>query len=526
MAGGKLSPRQKMINMMYLVLTALLAMNVSSEILNAFKTVNNSIITSNKQITDQNNTVYKTLDEAKQDPQTAAKAAVWEPRAKDIKAKSAAIYDEIEALKKEIKTASGLEMVDGEEKFKEDDLDAATRILIEQKKGDALYNKITKFKTELLGVIKPSEVSDNPVVQKQIAGDMENFAKTLPVKMDIPKSKTGTKYTQDGKGWSEANFHMTPTIAAVTILSKLQNDVKNSEAKLSDYCLQQLGKVKVIYDEFAAIASASTNYCMPGEPIEVYAGVGAFSDAAKPSVVIGGAAQQLVDGMATYKTTAKGAGNNVIPVKISFTKPDGTIATVNKDIKYTVGIPSGAAVALDKMNVFYIGVPNPVTVSSGVGDEKTSITLSQGSASKKGPGKYDITVPGPPGEIKLTVNADKVTNPFTFRVKRIPNPVATLGATLEGGKVNKGTLIAQSGLVALLKDFDFDARFTVESFDLVYISKGEIFPKSGVGPLLTPEMKGYILRAAPRDVYTFENIKVKGPDGQSRKIPGITFLII
>jgi gliding motility-associated protein GldM len=526
MAGGKLSPRQKMINMMYLVLTALLAMNVSSEILNAFKTVNNSIITSNKQITDQNNTVYKTLDEAKQDPQTAAKAAIWEPKAKIIKQKSSEVYDVLEAMKQELKKASGLEIVEGQEKFKEDDLDAATRILIEQKKGTEIYNKIQKYKTELLSIIDPKDFADNPTLQAQIKADMANFEKTIPIKMEVPKGKDGTKYSQDGKGWSEGNFHMTPTIAAVTILSKLQNDVKNSEAKLSDYCLQQLGKVKVVYDEFAAIASASTNYCMPNEPIEVYAGVGAFSDAAKPSVVINGSPQTLVDGMATYKTTASGTGARTIPVKISFTKPDGTIATVNKDIKYTVGVPSGAAVALDKMNVFYIGVPNPITVSSGVGDEKTSLSLSAGTASKKGPGQYEVIVPGPPGEMTLTVNADKTAKPFKFRIKRIPNPVATLGGTLEGGRVQKGTLVAQRGLVALLRDFDFDARFTVESFDLVYISKGEIFPKSAVGPTLTPEMIQYVGRGMPRDVYTFENIKVKGPDGQVRKIPGISFTII
>jgi gliding motility-associated protein GldM len=516
-----------MINMMYLVLTALLAMNVSSEILNAFKTVNNSIMTSNKQITDQNNNVYDALNSAKEDPQTKAKADIWEPRATAIQSKSKAIFDEIENMKIELKKQSGLEMVEGEEKFKEDDLDAATRILIEQKKGEVLYNKIMAFKKDLLGVIKPTEVSDNPLTQKQIEGELKTFEKNLPIKMDIPKSKTGNHYEQNGMGWSEANFHMTPTIAAVTILTKLQNDVKNSEAKMSDFCLSQIGKVKLIYDKFVPLANANTTYAMPGDPIIIEAGVGAFSDAAVPQISIGGQGMKVENGMAKWEKAADASpGEKSVPVKITFTKPDGTQETISKDIKYTVGMPSGAAVALDKMNVFYIGVPNPITVSSGVGEEKTSISLSAGTANKKGTGKYEVTVPGPPGEMTLTVKADKASTPFKYRIKRIPNPIATLGGSLEGGKVQKGTLAAQRGLVALLKDFDFDARFNVESFELVYVSKGEIFPKSGVGPAFTTDMMQYINRAMPRDIYTFENIKVKGPDGQSRKIPGISFQVL
>ena len=530
MAGGKLTPRQKMINMMYLVLTALLALNVSKEILNAFKTVNNSIMKSNSVVGDKNNATYTMFDEAVKDDQTAKKAAIWKPKADKVKTLSAELYNYLEATKLELKKRSDYKVENGVEEFKEDDIDAPTYMMIEQKKGTEVYDKMLKFKKDLMACVDLNELKGQDGVNiEALKQQLDALEKVLPISMDIPASHTGTQYSKDGKGWSESNFHMTPTIAALTILSKLQSDVKSSEAQMVDLLYGQIGKVKVVYNAFEAIVSANTNYCMPGDPVEVYAGVGAFSDAAKPIITINGAQQTLENGKATYKTQAAGAGEHVVPVRISFTKPDGTQEVKDANIKYTVGTPTGAAVMMDKMNVIYIGVDNPLTVSSGAGAEKTSVSGTGGGLSvAKGaaPGKY-VARATTVGQATINVNVTGGKGfQFPVRVKRIPDPVPTLGGKLRGGNAQVGTIKAQSGVVAILENFDFEARFNVQSYSMIYSSKGDVYRSETTGPLFNAQMQGFMGRAKPKDIIFLDDIKVVGPDGQSRKLGQIAFQII
>lgn len=533
MASGKISPRQKMINMMYLVLTALLAMNVSSEILNAFKTVNRSIDKTNQVLSDKNKETYSAFEDAIKDPQTKEKATLWKPKADEIGRLSNDMFSFIEKYKQDIKKGAGLKTVkvDGVdvEQFKEDDLDVSTRIMIEQKKGKELFDRVKKYKEDVLNVIKNSNDLD-PKMKEMVMKDMVAFEKSLPINLETPaKDKYGKPYAKDWSGWASSNFYMTPAIASMTILTKLQNDVKNSEAQLSDYCIAQLGKVKVVYDKFAAVAAANTTYCMPGEPIEVSAGVGAFNDQAKPVISIKGSTVPLTDGMAVYKFNAGGPGTYEIPVSIRFTTPSGEVKTENRSIKYTVGQPSGAALMLDKMNVFYIGLENPITVSSGTGDEKTNLIPSGAglTLSKVGPGKY-IAKATTVGEATITINSDGKQTPFKFRVKRVPDPVATIGGTMTNGKYPKGSFVVQQGMIAKLDNFDFQAKFDVISYEWTYMPKGagDLQSATNNGPAFSPQLQGLIKGSKPKDAFSFENVKVKGPDGSVRKIGGLTITLM
>jgi gliding motility-associated protein GldM len=526
MASGKISPRQKMINMMYLVLTAMLAMNVSAEILNAFRTVNESITTTNNVLSSKNNETYTSLKTALEDPQQKVKAAIWNPVALDVKSKSTEMMDFLEKAKQEIITNSDRKKENGVEVYKEDDLDAASRLMIEEKKGEKLYNKILQYKKDVLGSFKNVQ-GLSPRELEALNQNLKSFESSLPIDMKVPNSREGQKQEQNGKTWANNSFHMTPSIAAVTIISKLQNDVKNTEATLADYCLQQIGRVPVVYDKFAAIAFANTTYCMPGEEIEVKAGVGAFNEAAKPQISIGGASVSLTDGVAIQKKTAGSPGEYSIPVTIRFTAPSGEVLTKQETIKYTVGQPSGSALMLDKMNVVYIGLENPITVSSGTGDDRTSVTASGGgiTLTKKGPGKY-IVKATTVGQGTINITSGKQNTPFTLRVKRVPDPLASIGGTIFTQKVSKGTLSAQVGLVAKKpNDFEFDVNFEVVGFDYVYTSKGEAFPGIASGPVFPEALKNYIKGAKSKDVFTFENVKVKGPDGQVRKVNGLAVTI-
>jgi gliding motility-associated protein GldM len=493
-------PRQKMINLMYLVLTALLALNVSSEILNSFKVVDKSLMTSNDNLKNANNTLYASLESKLKDPMTAEKAKPWNEKALQAQKLASDLNNYIEQLKVDLKKEAGEHEVevDGKKEmhFKEDDLEAATRLFGNEEggknKGPEFEAKLKKFRNDMLAI--------DPEIKKE-------FDKTFPV--DAEYKTIG----QDGKekDFTFAYFHMTPTVAALTLLSKFQNNVKNGENQIVTYCHNQVGAVKVVYDQFAALVGQSSNYLMPGEEMEINAGVGAYSKAAQPKISIGGASMPLAeDGRATSKIKVSGSGSKSVPVVVTYTKPDGTSETKTFDVKYTVGTPGGAAVMPDKMNVFYIGVDNPVTIGSPTGWDKTTVSMTNGTIT--GNGSVRTVRVTAIGKASITVNADKKPTTFEFRVKRIPDPIFKVGS----GKVRMPSVEfkSQQFCRAELENFDFDLRFNVVSAT-VYFS-GANFPNVATASIqgnnLAP-LSSFISRCGPGSVVTFDNVKVQGPDG-------------
>jgi len=492
-------PRQKMINIMYLVLTALLALNVSSEILHAFIVVDKSLMTSNTNISTANGTLYKSLEAKLNDAQTAERAKPWYEKAQLAKKLSDDMDNYINQLKTDLKKEAGSKMVekDGKqvEQFKEDDLEAATRLFGNgeggKKQGPVLEEKLKAYREAMLNI--------DPEIRKQ-------FEANFPVDMS-------PQIGQDGKvkEFTEAFFHMTPTVAGLTLLSKFQNNVKNGENLVVTYCHNQVGAVKVVYDQFAALVGQSSNYVMPGEEIEITAGVGAYSKAAQPQITINGSGASLdADGRATYKFNASGGGAHSVPVNVTYTKPDGTKESKSFDVKYTVGTPGGAAVMLDKMNVFYIGVDNPVTIGSPTGWDKTTVSMAGGSISGTGSKRMvRVTAIGP---ASITVVADKASSKFEFRVKKIPDPIFKVG----DGKVRMPavTFKSQQFCRAELENFDFDLRFSIVSAT-VYFS-GANFPNVATASITgnsIASLSSFISRCGPGSVVTFDNVKVQGPDG-------------
>jgi gliding motility-associated protein GldM len=515
-------PRQKMINMMYLVLTALLALNVSNEVLEAFKTVDKSIRTSNTSLDTKNKVIYSAFDEELKNDQTKAKAAIWAPKAEQVKKLSADMDSYLASMKLQLKQESGLRKDDkGEEEFKEDDLDAATRLFTEKGEGKNMYEKLAAYKKNVLAVLNPDDFKDNVVLQKDIIAKRAEFEKTLPLDLTVPEKANATKSGDNATDWTFSYFHMTPTIASLTILSKFQNDVKNSESQLVDYIHSQVGKVKLVFDQFQAIAQANRTYAMPGDEIEITAGVGAFSAAAKPKIYIAGQLQNLTtDGTALFKTTASGAGEHKIDVKIDFIKPDGTPASIPKTITYTVGTPSGASVFLEKMNVLYIGVDNPMSISAGsTGREHMTVGITSGSITSAGGDRY-IAKPTAPGTAKINVTVNGKTTPFEMRVKRLPDPNAFVGQS-KGGSVQSATFKAQGGLRAQLES-DFDAPFQVIGYT-VAANTGIYREVPNEGARWSEAANALIKQTGPGNQVFFDKIRVKGPDGTVRELPGIFF---
>lgn len=495
-------PRQKMINLMYLVLTALLAMNVSSEILNAFKVVDISLQNSSANLTAANETMYKSLAENLADPKTAEKAKVWEPKAAQAKKLSDEMNSYIDGLKKALKQASGLEIRDGKETFKEDNLDATSRLFDTEGKGKELEAKLKAYKAAILEI-------DSSIHDK--------FEKTLPVDVDPPIGQDGEK-----KEFTQAYFHMTPTVAGLTLLSKFQNNIKNAENQVVTFCHEQIGAVKVRFDKTGVLVGQSSNYVMPGQEVEITAGVAAYSSEAAPQITIGGSSVAAVEGKGSYKLTASGAGVKKVPVVVNYLDQDGNKQTKTIDVEYTVGTPGGAAVMLDKMNVFYIGVDNPITISSGSGWDRTTVSMTGGTLS--GSNGNRIARVTAIGKANITVVADGKTTPFEFRVKEIPSPIFKVGPG--GTRMTSGAFKAQQYCRAELENFDFAANFSVVSAT-VYFS-GANFSNVQIAELkgnsLAP-ISSLMQRAVPGTSVTFDNVKVQGPDGRQRDIQGVGIVL-
>jgi len=524
-------PRQKMINMMYLVLTALLALNVSAEILNAFKTVNNSITTSNGVVTEKNNLTYSAFEKALNDQQTKDNAAIWAPKAKQIQGISLAMFNTIDGMKHLLKLESQYEIdKDGKEKFNDANLDAATRVFDKDGKGKILYDSLTEYKKLMIAVLDPNapDIAKNPILQKEVAKAQAEFEKQLPLDLSVPLSQTGAaKSGDDVKDWVTNYFHMTPTIAAITILSKFQNDVKNSESQMVDYCYKQIGSVKVVYNQFEAFAGTNATYLMPGDELEIQAGIGAFSAAAKPDITINGARQTLnADGVADYKTKVEGAGAHEVTVNISYTKPDGTTAVIPKTIKYTVGLPSGASIFLEKMNVVYIGVANPMTISGGsVGREKVHVSFeSPGATITNTGGDHYEARATTPGISKIIVTANGRPFPFEIRVKNLPLPAGFIGSH-KSGAISSAEFKAIGGLIARLEDSDFEAPFKVVSYKIGAEGGGisGYTEATNNGNRWSGNAAGIVSRCTPGTHIFFDEIRVVGPDGKERQINPMVF---
>ncbi|MES2882978.1 MAG: gliding motility protein GldM [Bacteroidota bacterium] len=503
-------PRQKMINLMYLVLTALLALNVSAEILNAFKTVERSLTSTNNTINSSTNTLIASFKDKLIEPETAEKAKIWYPKAERAVALTKEMNTYIDSLKAQIMRAADFDPArKGDSTFKEENQDIATRLMIEEKRGTELRAKLDKYKKDMIA-LDPSLGKEIEIYLKQI-------------NLEVPATKSNVK------SWENAYFYMVPTVAATTILTKFQNDVKTSENRTVALFHEQVGKVIVRYDAFAAIVGQSSNYIMPGQDIEITAGVGAFSKAAQPQITINGQSAPLgAEGQAAMKVSGGGLGKHSVPIVIRFMDQDGKLQTVNKAIEYTVG-QANASIALDKMNVLYVGIANPITVAaSGGGDDKVGVSISGGRLQKTAPGKYNAFVDGG-DKVTVTVSVDgKVAGASEFRVRRIPTPTGTVGGYASGDNVNAGAFKSQAGVGAYIKDFPFDLKYTTTGFTISTDSDdGDIVEANVTGNAWGGNAAAQnVLRQvrAGKTVY-IDGLRALGEDGRNYKLPSLVYYI-
>lgn len=499
MAGGKETPRQRMIGILYLVLLGLIALNVPENLLDAFKNIARSLDASTKNVNTSLQNTYSSFEEK-------VKAQPDKKKYYDAAKQATAMTDDlskyIDDLKAELKEKGGGINPEIDDINARDNLDISSEVMINGKKADVLKEKIEATRAKLLQLLG-----------KDAEG--VNFS----LNADAPKANAGMQQ----KSWQQAYFgEGVPLGATITTLAKIQADTKNAENEVVKKLYSNVDKAEVTLNAFRAVAVAPSSYVLAGQQFKADIYLTAYDSHTNPTITVGGSAVPTKDGIGTYTTTASGEGKHtmsgVLVVKAVDGGPDKRY-TFSQD--YMVARPS-AVVSPDKMNVLYIGVPNPVSVSApGVPTSSLNVSMNGGSISGSA-GHYTVKVSNL-GAAKITVSGEKgmVLGTSEFRVKRIPDPKAQF-AGKTGGVTSAANIRAQNRLFARLENFDFDAKFNVTHFTILIIRpRLDAVIYSANSGEFTAAMSTAINTVTPGSTVVFRDIVAVGPDGLSRPIDPI-----
>jgi gliding motility-associated protein GldM len=495
-----------MINLMYLVLTALLALNVSAEVMNAFFSLDKGMKDSGVIIDRSNDAVMSSIDK-QADAYKSEENEKYRQNAKKAKEVADGFIAYIEGIRTDLYQKAGGDnpKVPGQPKdIRNKDL--TTKMFINDGLGNQIQKKVDETRLALLALAEND---------KEVEGSLPLKVEELP-----PNAKT--------KDWSEFKFKQMPVAAVFPILGKMQSDAKNAYSAVLNYTAKKVGGEDVKFDQFTPAVSAEKSYVIQGEKYVADVFLSAYSSKADNiSISVNGSPISMKEGLAHYETTTSGLGERSYKVSINVKNPlTGEVKNYAKEFKYEVGQRS-VAVSLDKMNVFYIGVDNPISVSAaGVNSNDVKLAASGVTANPQGGGKYIVRATTP-GEASLTVSAPGVSQRFNYRVKRIPDPTPLLGAKHKGGAMANGEFRAQGGIAAVLENFDFDAKCDIVGFEITYLPKRQDpISKQNSGARWGGDAQDMIQKAKPGDAYFFDDIKCKCPgDVAARNLGGLAYKI-
>lgn len=536
-----------MIGMMYLVLTALLAMNVSKDVLNAFVIVNGALERTNENFGKKNDKTYTDFNAALAKDQK--KTQPYYDRAMQAKKISDELVKYIDQMKKKLiaetdkkeqAVADTTKLANVESK---DNYDIPTEKLIGPEASSPITGPYTA--TELKQKINKARQDFIKLFEDPnlfLPGDKKEIEAKIGLETPDFGMMNGVNET-----WETGNFYHLPLAAVITNLSKMQADVKNAEADVINKLLSAVKGKDFTFDKLVAKVIAPSSYIMQGEEYKADVLLVAFNSTTAPKIILGEVDTTIKDetknpvkgpidsvsvkpagGMGHYAVQATGEGLQKWGGAIRVEKPGGGYNYYPFQAEYMVARPA-AAVFLEKMNVFYIGVDNPVTITAaGVAPENLSISMSGGTFSgSKGKGVVRVS-----GGTEATINVgakfgntSKQMGTFKFRVKRVPDPVAYVAGKKGDDIITKGQLQGIQGVLAKLENFDFDLTFTVISFDMSMNLKGSFVTESSQSNRLTPNMASLLKNAGTGTKVYFENIRAKGPDGTVRKIPGVNLKV-
>ncbi|WP_396194737.1 gliding motility protein GldM [Flavobacterium sp.] len=496
MAGGKLTPRQKMINLMYLVFIAMLALNMSKEVLSAFGILNNKIIESNSIADVRNDSSFQQLAQKAEDQplQFGAK----KEKVQKIRALSKEYTTYIENIKTEF--------------TKEYERDADGNLPFEaMDKGDAVDekwfegDKPSKSGQEFLDKMK------NFVVQlKQIGGSAIADSEMKKIEKRFATEPVKSKNAGATLGWLDYNFKGFPLIATVTKLSQLQADVKTTESDIIAGMFQSDLVAAASLTAYQPIVVPDKTAFFQGEAVTGKIILGKFDpNLVAKSVVVNGNSVKAEAGQAKFSFGAGNVGEHEINGSFNFDENGKVVSLPIKGNYVVVPKPKSANISADKMNVVYRGLPNPMTISfAGISDDKVKAS-APGLAPAGGPGKYNLN-PGSGTEVTVNVSAqlpDKtsVSDKKTFRIKNIPAPAGAIGKQVGVIKGAKSRLEV-SQVTAELQDFLYDLNFQVTRFTFKVPGQPAIIV---TGDRVNAQCKAALARATRGDQIIISEIKTK-----------------
>lgn len=510
-----LSPRQKMINLMYVVLMAMLALNISTEVLNGFSIVEESLKRTTDNSIKENRAVYGSLaEQMKNNPE---KVRAWFEKATSVKDMSDSLYNFIQDLKVAIvKEADGAEGNINNVKAI-DDLESAGLVMLAPGtgKGKALFDAVNSYRERILKLV--TDERQKAIIASNLSTKLPKNAKTM------------------GKNWQEYHFESMPVAAALTLLSKLQSDIRYAEGEVLHTLVSNVDVKDIRVNKVDAFVIPNKTTLYPGEQFTASIVMAAVDTTRHPEIYINGAKINSATGQYSFRAGA--VGQHSFGGYILMRNGSGDILRRDFIQKYeVVPAPMGAAVAADLMNVLYAGYQNAVTVSaSGVPQNAVSLSMSGGTLTAKGNGKY-VAVPSAVGkDVIFTVTANdkgQVRNmgTFVFRVRKLPDPtpyIAIGNDRFKGGGIAKGSLMSVTTLSAAIDDGLLDIPFRVTGFHTIfYDNMGNAVPMASAGASFSQQQKDAYRQLSRNKRFYLTNITAIGPDGITRKLPGAMEIIV
>ena len=514
----KLSPRQKMINLMYVVLMAMLALNVSSDVLEGFSLVDEGLNRTKVNSTTQNEAIYKEMEAAmKQNPE---KTRQWYEKAQKVRKMSDSLYTLAENLKWEIvREADGndadLNNIEGR-----DNLEAATHVMLAPGvgKGRRLKEAIEAYREGITAMI-------NDEKQKSII--RSNLTTDVPQKAKL-----------QGKNWQEYMFENTPVAAAVTLLTKLQTDVRHAEGEMLHQLVANIDVKDVRVNQINAYVIPNAQTVVRGGKFSAQIIMAAVDSTQRPEIYVGNTLLKSENGR--YETICNSTGD--FTLKGYLVMKNGNGETIRRDFAqpYTVVEPS-ATVSATMMNVLYAGYQNPISVSvPGVPVNKINLTMTNGSLTKKDGGNY-VAVPSKVGEdVTFTVTAEnegrqQEMGKFSFHVRKLPDPTGYLEYTdskgnatrFKGGRISKQAIVAAGGIGAAIDDGLLDISFRVLGFETLFVDNmGNVVPEVSNSASFTANQLNRIRSLTRGKLFNISRIRVVGPDGIERTLTSPVEVII
>ncbi len=514
----RLSPRQKMINLMYIVLTAMLALNVSSDVLDGFTQVHQGLNRTNDNYDQRNNAVYTQLELlASENPD---KANLWFGKATDVRDNTTAIYEYIDSLKHLIVEEADGSDGDPENIVNRDDLESAAVIMLSptNPRGKLLREQIDAYREYVTSMI-PDSVKRNTISETLTTADITRAGTLTPA------------------SWEEAKFDQQPVVAAITLLTKMQSDVLYAEGEALSSLLAQVDAGDVRVNKLNAYVLPQSRLVMRGSTYSANIVLAAVDTTQRPEIYIEG--KLLSDSSGIYEVNTGKTGNFTYNGWLQVKHGDGTSTRHDFASSYTVIEPM-ATVSATMMNVLYAGIDNPVSISvPGVAMGDISASMTNGTLSRQG--DHWVARPSKVGDnavVTVTANMDgrRVTMASTtFRVRKLPDPTPFIAYKDANGNVEhyrgskpfkKALLLAAEGLEAAIDDGLLDTPFTVESFETVFFdSSGNAMPEVSQGASFSPRQKQQFQRLSRGKRFYISKVRAKGPDGISRDLSPMEVII-